>query len=106
MENTHKNILVIISDLSQPINFPSIATTRRYRIQYRRPGSTFLSSIFVSSPASSYTVPRLEFQTEYNFTIRAEVRFSYCFFTLSGQPSEAVSAMPAETGTAYPFCLA
>ena len=84
----------------QPFDFPSTSTLslRRYSIGYRREGGfSFESRVYPRSQVTTFTVERLQFLTTYNFTVRAEVRFSACFRTLLGVLSDVVTATPMET---------
>lgn len=82
----------------QPFSFPPSSTFSRYRISYRRPQDFFTRSTSVSSTITQTTIRFLQFGSSYNFSIRAEVRFSYCFSTLFGAYSDPVNATTMETG--------
>ena len=57
---------------------------KRYRIQYETESSFFPRSISVLSTATQYTIENLLFGASYNVTIRAEIRFTYCFSYVYG----------------------
>ena len=80
----------------QPFEFPRTASVRRYVISYFR-ANRFPTQIFLSSASTSFTVRRLQFQTEYNFTVRAEIRFSACYLNIPGVESDVVTATPVES---------
>ena len=74
-----------------------MATLRRYVISYSRSDSTFVRRVYPSFTTNSYRVTRLDFGVTYNFTVRAEVRFSFCYPSLMGMESDTVRAAPKET---------
>jgi len=80
-----------------PFLFPSSAVYSRYRISYRRPQDFFTRSTSVSAGNTQATVRYLQFGATYNFSIRAEVRFTYCFSYLYGDYSDPVNATTMET---------
>ena len=50
-----------------------------------------------TTSSNSYTITNLRFLTSYNFTVRAEVRFTGCGFVVLGVDSDPIMATPQET---------
>ena len=93
------DFLLSLFPLPQAFSFPASASYARYRIRYRRPQDFFTRSVSVSPRTTQYTLRFLQFGASYNFTIRAELRFSYCFTYLYGDYSDPVNATTRESGS-------
>jgi len=82
----------------QPFSFPLIAVNSLYRIRYQHSLDVYYRTVSVSPGTTQTTVHSLQFGSSYSFSIRAEVRFSYCYQSLYGNYSDPVQTTTTESG--------
>ena len=85
-------------DLSyvQRYTFPRGFSTAGYIIRYTT--GSIARSTTLSRSRTTYTLRNLGFEQTYNITVRARVRYRYCFAYLYGDYSNQVSIMTMEAG--------
>ena len=93
--------LVTFSDIAtfQQHSFPRGISTARFQLQYRAQGSSYSSTIYIyTSTQTQYTLSNLQFDQQYNISIRAQMRFHSCYSYIYGEYSNEVSVTTMETG--------
>lgn len=80
------------------MELPGSPAVSRYLVYYWTEGSFFRRSRSVPASQSEITLTGLVFGAEYNLTVVAQVRFTYCFSYVSSPESDVVMAITTETG--------
>ena len=62
--------------------------------------------LYASPNESRYTLSGLSFGEAYNITIRAQVRFSWCYSYLYGEYSDELNVATVETGQLFEQIIA
>lgn len=69
----------------------------RFSILYQKDGSSYSRTACCSS-AIEYTLTGLDFEQEYNISIRADIGYSYCYASMYGEYSNTITVRTMETG--------
>ena len=79
-------------------SFPRGASTTRLQLRYQRQGLSFGSTLTLSGSSTQYTLRGLQFDAQYNISIRPYMTYRYCYTNIYGDYSNQVSAITVETG--------
>ena len=84
--------------LKQAHSFPRGVSTSQFEILYKTGGVSYTARI-TSSTLTQYTLRNLQFEQNYQITIRARMRYStYCYSYFYGEYSNEVNITTMETG--------
>ena len=95
------SLLECLLSLSQRYEFPSPADRTRLQLRYVDSGGYYRTRtiyFYSYSTTTSYTLTGLSFGETYNISMRAQVRFSYCYTYLYGEYSDELVVETVETG--------